>query len=87
MGGDEGGAHWLLAMRFANKAFAPIPGLLTTFRSRGALGTTTFAAWPGLWRGWMGVATGESLGVDVADIMEGDGGKGGARVEEMVMLV
>jgi hypothetical protein len=33
------------------------------------------AAWAGLWRGWMGVPTGESLGVDVADIMDGDEGQ------------
>lgn len=36
---------------------------------RGAWGTTTWAACAGLCMGWMGVPTGESLGVEVADIM------------------
>lgn len=47
-----------------------MPGAwFTTFPS-GAWGTTTCAAWEGLCKGWMEAPIGESLGVDVADMVE-----------------
>lgn len=50
----------------------PIPGAAMAFPfvafPRGACGTTTCAACEGLCIGWMGAETGESLGVEVADI-------------------
>jgi hypothetical protein len=60
--------HKLFAIFFARRAFEPIPaGWLATFPS-GAFGTTTCAAWAGLWSGRIGAEMGESLGVVVADI-------------------
>ncbi len=57
------------AIFFASSALAPIPGALFPTFPSGALGTTTVAAWLGLWRGWTGVALGESLGVLMVAMM------------------
>jgi hypothetical protein len=69
----ENRAH-VLDRRFARKALVPIPGPwfigpLVAF-PRGACGTVTCAAFWGLCRGWIWTEAGESLGVEVADMME-----------------
>jgi hypothetical protein len=63
--------YLLFAIFFAKRAFIPIPGMLVPFAAfpRGACGTTIWAAWEGLCSGWMGAETGESVGVDVADML------------------
>ena len=69
----ERGTYCVFANFFARRAFAPMPGAwlywpFVAFPS-GAWGTTTCAAWEGLCSGWMGVPMGESVGVEVADML------------------
>lgn len=66
---DAAGTHRLFPILFPSNAFAPMPGAWLAMLPNGAWGITTLAASDGLCSGWMGVALGESLGVDVDDIV------------------
>jgi len=61
-----------LANFLAKRAFTPIPGATAdpfVAFPRGACGTTICAACDGLCIGWIGADMGESLGVEVEDIV------------------